>query len=156
MFGSGRGTTMQKIDLRGILRGGAAAAITLVIVEFVVEGAVSLLGASEADLFQEAFPEIVIGGFIYHAWNVVHLFLIFFLAMWLYAAMGPRFGTGLKGALATSIVLWFMYFLFAANLVNLGVLPLNVAFASLAFNLIEIPIPVFVGTRVYNSSAASV
>jgi hypothetical protein len=81
------------------LRGGAAAAITFAIVEFVVEGAVSLLGVSEAALFQDAFPEIVLGGLVYHAWNVVQLFLLFFLVIWLFAAMGPRFGSGLKGAL---------------------------------------------------------
>lgn len=143
---------MQKIDLRAILRGGAAAAITFVIVEFVVEGAVSLLGVSENELFQEAFPEIVLGGFLYHLWNVVQLFLLFFLVIWLYAAMAPRFGTGLKGALVTSAVLWFMYFLFAANLVNLGIFPLNIAVASLAFNLVEIPLAVFVGTRIYNKA----
>ena len=101
---------MQKMDLRAILRGGAAAAITFVIVEIVVEGAVSLLGVS---------------------------------------------GTGLKGALVTSAVLWFMYFLFATNLVNLGIFPLNIAVTSLAFNLVEIPLAVLVGTRIYNRSAES-
>jgi hypothetical protein len=146
---------MQKMDLRAILRGGAAAAITFVIVEIVVEGAVSLLGVSEADLFQDAFPEIVLGGLVYHAWNVVQLFLLFFLVIWLYAAMAPRFGTGLRGALVTSAVLWFMYFLFATNLVNLGIFPLNIAVTNLAFNLVEIPLAVLVGTRIYNRSAES-
>jgi hypothetical protein len=123
---------MKKIDLQAILRGGAAAAITFVIVEFVVEGAVSLLGVSETGLFRDAFPEIDLGGLLYHAWNVVHLFLIFFLAIWLFAALEPRFGSGLKGALVTSIILWFVHFLFTTNLVNLGIFPLNIAFTSLA------------------------
>jgi hypothetical protein len=146
---------MQKIELRAVLRGGAAAAITFAIVEFVVEGAVSLLGVSEAALFQDAFPEIVLGGLVYHAWNVVQLFLLFFLVIWLFAAMGPRFGSGLKGALVTSMVLWFIYFLFATNLVNLGIFPLSIAFASLAFNLVEIPLAVLVGTRIYNRTTSS-
>jgi hypothetical protein len=80
---------------------------------------------------------------------------LFFLVIWLFAAMGPRFGSGLKGALVTSMVLWFIYFLFATNLVNLGIFPLSIAFASLAFNLVEIPLAVLVGTRIYNRTTSS-
>ena len=59
------------------------------------------------------------------------------------------------GALVTSMVLWFIYFLFATNLVNLGIFPLSIAFASLAFNLVEIPLAVLVGTRIYNRTTSS-
>jgi hypothetical protein len=53
------------------------------------------------------------------------------------------------------MVLWFIYFLFATNLVNLGIFPLSIAFASLAFNLVEIPLAVLVGTRIYNRTTSS-
>jgi hypothetical protein len=146
---------MQKISLRAVIRGGAAAAITFAVVEFLLEGAVAMLGVKEADLFREAYPDLIVGGLAYHAWNVVQLFLLFFLVTWIYAAIRRGFGPGLNSALLTSIFLWLMYFLFATNLVNLGIFPLNVAITSLVFNLIEIPFAVLVGTRVYDASAVA-
>jgi hypothetical protein len=146
---------MQKINLGAVLRGGALAAITFVIVEFVLEGAVGFLGLNEANLLREAFPDIVVGGTAYHVWNVVHLFLFFFFAIWVYAAIRPRFGPGPRSALITSFLLWFMYLLFATNFARLGIFPLDLAVVSLAFNLVEIPAAILVGARIYSEPAAS-
>ncbi len=147
--------TMQKINFGAVLKGGALAAIAFVIVEFVLEGAVSLLGLNEADLFREAFPDIVVGGMVYHVWNIVHLFLLFFFAIWIYAVIRPRFGPGPKTALITSFILWFMYFLFAMSFVKHGIFPLNLAIVSLAFNLVEIPVAILIGAKIYSEPAAS-
>jgi len=147
--------TVQKINLGAVFRGGALAAITFVIVEFVLEGAVGLLGLNEADLFRDAFPNIVLGGTAYHAWNIVHLFLVFFLAIWVYAAIRPRFGPGPKSALITSFILWFLYFSFVMNFARLGIFPLNLAIVSLAFNFVEIPAAILAGAKVYSEPAAS-
>ena len=146
---------MQKINLGAVISGGALAAVTFVIVEFVLEGAVGLLGLNEADLLREAFPNIVVGGTAYHVWNIVHLFLVFFLAIWVYAAIRPRFGPGPKSALITAFVLWTMYFWIVMNFARLGIFPLNVAIVSLAFNFVEIPAAILVGARMYSEPAAS-
>ena len=110
---------------------------------------------SDILLFQEAFPNIVVGGTAYHVWNIVHLFLVFFLAIWVYAAIRPRFGPGPKSALITSFVLWSMYFLFVMNFARLGIFPLNLAIVSLAFNFVEIPAAILVGAKIYSEPAAS-
>ena len=146
---------MSKINLGAVLRGGAIAALTFVIVEFVLEGVVGLFGLNEADLLLEAFPDIVIGGAIYQVANVIYLFVFFFFAIWVYAAIRPRFGAGPKTALIASLGLWFMYFLIVMNFARQGLFPLNVAVVSLAFNLIEIPLAVLVGARVYSERAVS-
>lgn len=145
---------MEKINPGGVLKGGAFAAITFALVEIVLEGAVSLFGLNEAELFREAYPDIVMGGTVNYIWNVVHLFVLMSFAIWIYAAIRPRFGPGPKCALIVSFVLWFTYLLIAMNFVRHGILPANIAIVSLAFNLIEIPAAVLVGARIYSEPAA--
>jgi len=140
---------MGKINYAAVLKGGLLAAVSFIVVEFLLEGAVGLLGLNEADLFREAYPDIVVGGAVYHVSNVVHLLLLFFLAIWIYAAIRPRFGPGPKSALITSFVMWLMYLLFAMSFVKHGIFPLNLALVSLAFNLVEIPAAILIGARIY-------
>ena len=141
---------MRKINLGAVFTGGAIAALTFVIVEFVLEGVVGLLGVKEADLLREAFPDVVLGGATYHVTNVIYLLVFCIFAIWVYAAMRARFGAGPKTALIASLALWFAYFLVVTNLARQGLFPVDVATASLAFNLIEIPLAVLVGARFYS------
>ena len=150
---STRGMSMRTINLGAVLRGGAVAAITFAIVEFILEGVVGIFGLWEADLLREAYPDVAIGGAIYHVGNVVYLFVFFIFAIWMYAAIRPRFGAGPRTALIISLALWFMYLQVVTNLVRQGLFPVDVAVASLAFNLIEIPLAVLMGARFYSEPA---
>jgi hypothetical protein len=141
---------MQKINLGAVLKGGVLAALTFLIVEFVLEGAVSLLGLNEADLFREAFPNIVVGGIGYHVSGVVHLIVLFTFAIWVYAAIRPRFGPGIKCALIASFITWFMFLVFVVDFVKHGFFPLNLALVSLAFNFVEIPVAILIGAKIYS------
>jgi Zn-dependent membrane protease YugP len=54
--------------------------------------------------------------------------------------------------LVVAFALWFVYLLIATNFARLGILPMNIAVASLLFNLVEIPLAVLAGSRVYDSA----
>jgi hypothetical protein len=74
------------------------------------------------------------------------------LLTWLYAALRPMFGVGPQTALAASAFAFFFVAAFAINSVNLGIYPLPVALIELGYQLVELPIAILAGARVYEGS----
>ena len=54
------------------------------------------------------------------AWNVVGGFVASFILAWLYAAMRPRFGPGVKTAMYAGLVVWILGFFFHIDLLVYG------------------------------------
>jgi hypothetical protein len=64
--------------------------------------------------------------------NVVATFVVGVLLVWLYAAMRPRFGPGMKTATYAALVVWVCGFLFHLDLLILGMItPGTYAMASI-------------------------
>lgn len=141
---------MKKINTWRVFIGGIVAGIVFLVLEFIIEGLFlgRVWGVREHELFQEKFGQINTGGW-YQFINLVTLFLLFILIIWVYAALRARFGEGAKTALITAALFYLIYILFAVNFVVLGIIPVKIMLFSLGVNLIELPFAVFAGASVY-------
>src|SRR5688572_23180970 len=54
--------------------------------------------------------------------NVIATFVVGILLVWLYAAIRPRFGPGMKTAFYAAAVVWICGFLFHLDMLNLGMM----------------------------------
>ncbi len=143
---------MSKFNYVALIGGGLMAAVTFAIVEFFFEGAVGLFGYNEAAVFQELYPNLQLEGVAFQFANILQLLALMIFAIWLYSSLIPRFGAGKICALVAAFSIWFVYLLVAINFARLEILPTNIALASLLFNLVEMPLAVLAGSRVYDSA----
>jgi len=139
---------MKKINLGRLVLAGLVAGFAFIFVEIIVEGSMHFFfRISEAKFYLEAF-EMRKSGVLFHILNLGILFVICILIMWVYAAIRPRFSSRGITAIVASLIFWLFAFLFTANHVNLGIFP-PMSFIGLAFNLIELPVAVIVGSLIY-------
>lgn len=144
---------MEKINYTRVLLGGILASAAFVVAEVIVEGLLKLIiGFSEVNLAREYFPNIMLSGARYQIINILYLLFSCTTAIWLYAALRPKFGEGIKTAFIASLFIIFIIFLFMVNNVNMEIYPLKPALISLALSLAEFPIAVIIGAVIYKSS----
>ena len=110
------------INTPKVLVGGLAAGVVANIVGFVGFG--MLLGPRfEAEMVAVA-PALqgrgMTGGAI--AIGVISTFVVGILLVWLYAAMRPRFGPGMKTAALAALAVWICGFLFHLDWLNAGLM----------------------------------
>ena len=143
---------MSKPNYVALIGGGLVATVTFAIVEFFFEGAVGLLGYSESAVFQELYPDLQLEGFSYHFGNILQVLALMIFAIWLYSSLIPKFGDGITCALVAAFAIWFVYLVVAISLARLELFPINIAVASLLFNLVELPLAILAGSSFYNSA----
>ena len=110
------------INISKVLAGGLAAGLVANIIGFVGFGMV--LGPRfEAEAIAVA-PQLqgrgMTGGAI--AINVIATFVVGILLVWLYAAMRPRFGPGMKTAVLAALAVWICGFVFHLDWLNVGLM----------------------------------
>ena len=140
---------MNRIKVNRLLLAGVVTLLSFIAVEFVVESLIC------GQLFGRAMQE-------WHqtlnlsAWGIENRLLNLTIALvnctlltWLYAALRPMFGVGSRTALAASGFALFFVAAFAINSVNLGIYPLRIALIELGYQLVELPIAMLAGARVY-------
>jgi hypothetical protein len=140
---------MNRIKVKRLVLAGAVTLLVFIAVEFIVESVIGkvLLGGLIEKWHQTlAIPR----------WGVANSVLNVLIALvnctiltWLYAALRPMFGVGTKTALITSAFALFFVAAFAVNSVNLGLYPLQIAVVELGYQLIELPVAIIVGARIY-------
>jgi hypothetical protein len=144
---------MNRIKVNRLLLAGLVTLLTFIAVEFVVESLIC------RPLFGRAIQE-------WHqtlnlaAWDIGNSMLNILIALvnctlltWLYAALRPMFGVGPRTALAASAFAFCFIAAFAINGVNLGNYPLRVALIELGYQLVELPVAILAGARVYEGGA---
>ena len=140
---------MKKIRIGYVFLAGFVASLAFMFTEMVVEGSVQFIfRISEAEMFIEAFDDLP-SGTLYHMLNLLFLYLVCTLIMWIYAAIRPRFKKRVPAALATSAVFWLFVILFFVNYSNMGLYPYRMTLMTIGFNLVEIPAAVLAGSCVY-------
>jgi hypothetical protein len=83
---------------------------------------------------------------VYNVWG----FAMGILAVWLYAAIRPRFGPGSKTAYTAAIAVWIPgYVLSMVPPAMMGIFPVRLMLISLAAGLVEILIATQIGACVY-------
>jgi hypothetical protein len=142
---------MHKINNGRLILAGIVAAVMLDILEYVVNGI--LLAKPWADN-QTALhvAQVSTRGIIaFNLWSVI----VGFIAIWLYAAIRPRFGPGPKTALISAAVVWLLGWpLQMVAPVVMHVVPKSLALNSSLLGLPEAVIAILAGAYFYREEPA--
>jgi hypothetical protein len=83
-------------------------------------------------------------------------FLVGLSAVWLYAAIRPRYGAGPKTAACAGAAVWFLaYFLPTMTALPMGLFPPRLMYIGLGVGLAEVLIGTLLGAWVYKEEAAA-
>jgi hypothetical protein len=137
-----------------VIIGGLAAGVVMNVSGFLVQG--MLLGKRMESEMLAVAPALAGQGMgaTTMAARVLSQFAIGILLVWLYAAMRPRFGAGMKTALLAALVVWFCGFVFYLDWLYLGMmLASTYAIVSLAM-IITLAIAGWVGGMLYREDGA--
>lgn len=90
------------------------------------------------------------------AFFVVWTFVAGILAVWLYAALRPRFGPGPRTAVLAGLFVWAIgYGNFAVFNEAVGLFPKNITRLTLVWALFEVPIATLLGAWLYREQPAA-
>lgn len=141
---------MSQIDVGGVVKGGLAAALVMIISEFVLN--VPLAGDQlNAELAARNLPPV--------STNQIAAFVVLTIALgvltvWLYAAIRPRLGAGPKTAITAGIFMWACVYLNV--LITMGVLgfhSMEFVVLSIVWTLIEMILASSVGGYLYTEAS---
>ena len=137
------------INTSKVVIGGLAAGVVANIVGYIGFGLL-LAERFEADAVAVA-PELrgrgMAGGAI--AINVVATFVIGILLVWLYAAMRPRFGPGMKTAMCAALVVWICGFVFHLDWLFIGLMTSGLYTMASVVALVQVCASAAVGGMLY-------
>jgi hypothetical protein len=89
---------------------------------------------------------------VYIIWG----FLVGILAVWVYAAVRPRFGAGLRTAVRTGLMLWLLvYVQSTVGMAPMNIWPRRLMLIGLPVSLVEIVVATVLGAWLYKEEAAS-
>ena len=92
-------------------------------------------------------PELTIGVFVF--W-IIFGFVLGIGSTWLYAAIRPRFGAGVKTALYTGVAVWFFFYLLPFTwLAQSGILPARLAVSVILSHVVLMCLATVAGAWVY-------
>lgn len=140
---------MNRIRVKRLILSGIVTLLVFIAVEILVEFVIgrAIFGESMEDWVQTlAVPS---WGVANHVLNIFIALVNSVMLIWLYAALRPMFGVGLKTALIASALALVFGISMAVNGANLGLYPIQIALLELGYELIELPIAVIIGALVY-------
>ena len=136
------------MNLRRVILGGLIAGLVINVGETVLnvvlvgtefQNALTAAGATESPQSVLIFS---LSGFIFGI-----------VAIWIYAAIRPRFGGGPKTAAYAGLAVWVLYSGgFAAFHLAVPFVPASVALTTLGWGLVEVPIATILGALVYKEA----
>ena len=141
---------MGKINWNRVILGGLVAGVIINIFEFALHGFVL---SQDMDAAVRALGSEVGGAalLMFLAWG----FLVGIFAVWLYAAIRPRYGAGLKTALCAGAAVWGLgYLLAAVGPIALHLFPRHIIAIGLAVGLVEALVGTVAGAWLYRESTA--
>jgi hypothetical protein len=141
---------MGKINWTRVILGGLVAGVIINIFEYVLNGVI-LAKDMEAAL-RALGKEMGEGALLmFTVWG----FLMGIFAVWLYAAIRPRYGAGPKTAACAGAAVWGLgYLLAAVTPLALHLFPRRLMAVGLAVGLVEVVIGTLVGGRLYREETA--
>jgi hypothetical protein len=136
---------MGKINGARVILGGLAAGVIINISEFLLNGVIlqkDMKAAVSALGRQMGGAELA----MFTAWA----FLTGIFAVWLYAAIRPRYGAGPKTAITAGFAVWCLgYVLAAVTPFALKLFPASVIAIGLVVGLVEVIAGTLVGAKIY-------
>jgi len=139
--------TMAHTNRNRVILGGLLAGLVINIVEYVTNGIVLREGWGRAMQALGKPTELSPGAIVmFNVWG----FLLGIAAVWLYAAIRPRYGSGPNTAIRAGLVAWAIA-VFLPNLGNypLGLFPTRLLLISTVVALVEIVVATLVGAWLY-------
>ena len=130
-----------------VILGGLLAGLVINIVEFITNGVVLREAWGQAMQALGKAAQLSVGGIvIFNIWG----FLLGIAAIWLYAAIRPRYGAGPTTAIRAGLFTWAVA-VFLANLGNypLGLFPTRLLVITSVVALVEIVVATLVGAWLY-------
>ena len=141
---------MGKINWARVILGGLVAGLIIDIFEFVLNGVIL---AKDMEAAISALNRQMGGSQL--AMFTVWGFLVGVFAVWLYAAIRPRYGSGPKTALCAASAVWCLgYLLAAVTPLALNLFPTRVMVIGLVVGLVEVSIGTLVGAWLYREEPA--
>lgn len=141
-----KGKPMGKINHGRVLLGGLAAGVVYNIGEATLNYAV--IGKDVEEMTKKFnLPEM---GSDFIAKATVIMFLVGIVTVYLYAAIRPRFGPGVKTAVCAGLFVWFFSF-FYMNFFNnmMGFFPTGATWLAIGWELVQSVLAAIVGAWVY-------
>jgi hypothetical protein len=141
---------MGKINYGRVLIGGLVAGLVISVGEYLLNEIV--FGEQMATVMTNL--GLSVPGSEQIAGFVVMTFILGIALVWLYAAIRPRFGAGVKTAIIAGIVTWLLgNCLPTAGFTIMGVLPTDLAVTGSLWGLVEIVIAGVAGAWLYKEAA---
>src|SRR6266700_768753 len=139
---------MGKINWNRVILGGLVAGVIINIFEFVLNGVIL---AKDMEAAMTALGRQVGGSAL--AMFTVWGFLVGIFAIWLYAAIRPRYGAGPKTALCAGAAVWGLgYLLASVTPIALHLFPRHIMAIGLAVGLVEVLVGTVAGAWLYRES----
>ena len=144
---------MGHINMGRVVAGGLLTGLVLNVQDFLVHGvmlkadweqAMTALGKPGA-MNDQAVAVFVVIDFLIGIW-----------ALWLYAAMRPRFGPGPRTAVIAGLTAWVVFALFTVSQMPMGLFSTKLLLLPLAIALVVAPLAVAAGAYVYKEEEAGV
>lgn len=145
---------MNKINLKRVLLGGVVAGIVFLVLGFA--SYFLYLGDEWKAVMEDlGYPiDETAGMYIY---SIVACFVVGILAVWLYAAIRPRFGAGPKTAFIAGFVFWILSGLFAyISFGTTGMFPVNLLIIDCLIYLVTVIVATLLGAWVYREETQQV
>lgn len=135
-----------------VILGGLVAGLIINVVEYITNGVVLRDSWGKAMQALGKPAELSMGAImIFNVWG----FLLGIAAVWLYAAIRPRYGAGPNTAIRAGLVTWALA-VFLANLGNypLGLFPTRLLVITSIVALVEMVVATLVGAWLYKEAGA--
>lgn len=137
---------MSKINVGRVLLGGLAAGVVLNIGEFLLNG-VLLANTMKEDFERLHLPD---PGTTFITKAVTITFLLGIVIVYLYAALRPRFGAGVKTAICAGLLAWFFVYLYAGYIYEaMGIVSPKPFLIGLVWGLVEYSVGAIAGAWLY-------
>ena len=143
---------MGKINLVRVILGGLVAGFVINIGEFLLNE--PILG-SRWRAAMESLNRPPIGSQAI-TFFVILGFALGIGAVYLYAAIRPRFGAGPRTAVCAGLLVWFFAYLYTSvGMIAMGLLPRSLLLIGVAWGLLEVPIATVFGAWLYKEEAGN-
>ncbi len=140
---------MSSINMGRVVVGGLVAGLLINVSEFVLNGVVLLndMNAAMAALNRPPIDNSMI------VWFVLLAFGIGIMAVWVYAAVRPRFGPGVQTAICASLVVWGLAYLYPnVSTIVLGLFPTRLMIIATVWGLVEVLVAGVAGAWIYTEA----
>jgi pimeloyl-ACP methyl ester carboxylesterase len=144
---------MGKISVGRVIGGGLLAGLVINIFEFLVNG---LWLAADWEAVMRALGKGPASGPLQTTIFIVWGFIMGVFAVWLYAAMRPRFGAGPKTACIAALATWFSgYVLAMVPPAIMDMFPARLMAIGIAVGLVEIVLGTQLGAYIYKEEGSA-